>query len=161
MKKHALALTLALCTSAGFAAEIERVVSYGTEGPEYAKITHPDPEPGQKIVVVKVPRAEGTRVEFNFSKKVTMDPCNRAGFDGTLEKKEVSYFDYHVLTVGGMTMTLMGCNGKVERDIGVYTDTKIEHPGSEEVFYVPEDVEVSYTIWTAGEPVKVEALKLK
>ncbi|MGI4817352.1 MAG: serine protease inhibitor ecotin [Janthinobacterium lividum] len=114
---------------------------------------------GQKRHVLTVPAIENEddfKVQLLIGQTQTVD-CNIRTLGGTLETRTAEGwgYDYYVVPqIGPGISTLMGCTPNTEReDFVTLSDRPLVRYNSRLpiVVYTPENVEVRYRIWRAGE----------
>lgn len=119
----------------------------------------PAAQPGQTRHVIRLPALadeEGVRVELILGKTLTID-CNRVVFGGALETRTAEGwgYDYHVLpALGQGASTRMGCPPGSEREafVTIAPQPLVRYNSRLPlVVYAPQDVEVRYRLWRAGE----------
>lgn len=120
---------------------------------------YPKPADGQVQHVIELPALEdenAAKVEIIVGKTMTVD-CNNHVFSGSLEQRTAEGwgYDYFVLdSLGNGATTLMGCPEGAEREAFVQSsdETLVRYNSKLPlVIYTPEDVQVRYRIWQAGE----------
>ena len=114
---------------------------------------------GQTRHVIRLPaqpEEDGLKVELILGKTTTVD-CNHSFFGGRLETRSAEGwgYDYFVLpALGPGAKTLMGCPPNSEREAFVtipQQDLIRYNSRLPLVVYAPQDVEVRYRLWRAGE----------
>jgi len=114
---------------------------------------------GQTRHVIRLPAEadeDALKVEIIVGKTATVD-CNRSFFGGALETRTAERwgYDYHVLpTLGAMAGTLMACPANTSREafVTIRQQPLIRYNSRLPlVVYAPQDVEVRYRLWRAGE----------
>lgn len=114
---------------------------------------------GQTRHVIRLPAQtdeDALKVEIIAGKTATVD-CNRSFFGGSLETRTAEGwgYDYHVLpTLGAMAGTLMACPPNTSREafVTIRQQPLIRYNSRLPlVVYAPQDVEVRYRLWRAGE----------
>lgn len=121
----------------------------------------PAPKHGYKQVFIKVPakkNEQNYKIEVRVGKTEMVD-CNRHFMGGTIEEKNLDgwgYTYYVAETNGNIGSTMMGCpDGKLTKQfIHLQPMTVNYNSRLPIVVYVPESLEVKYTIWSAGKKVK-------
>lgn len=117
----------------------------------------PAPKHGFKQVFIKVPAKKN---EANYKIEILvgitqMVNCNRHFMGGTIEEKNLDgwgYTYYVAETSGNVGSTMMACpDGKLTKQfIHLQPMTVNYNSRLPIVVYVPKDLEVKYTIWSAG-----------
>ena len=126
----------------------------------------PPAEQGMKQVVITLDKQDeeaGFKVEIIIGKTVKTDPHNHYFFASKIEKQVAKGWGFSYYTVnelGPMAGTLMAVDPSVpsiERFIPLGGDAYLINYNSRlpVVIYVPEDAEVHYRIWSAGDDVKL------
>lgn len=119
----------------------------------------PAAEAGQTQHVIRLPALDdedAVRVELVLGKTLTVD-CNHTLLGGALETRTAEGwgYDYHVLPrVGPAASTLMGCPPDSSREAFVTLPPQplVRYNSRLPlVVYVPQDIEVRYRLWRAGE----------
>ena len=119
----------------------------------------PEAVAGQKrhvLILPAVANEDDLKVQLLIGKTQTID-CNHHILGGQLETRTAQGwgYDYYVLpSVGAGASTLMGCPANSEREAFVtIPDQPLLRYNSRlpVVVYTPDDVEVRYRIWRAGE----------
>jgi len=114
---------------------------------------------GQKRTVIRLPAAadeDALKVELILGRTQRVD-CNHHSLGGQLQTRTAEGwgYDYYVLeAVGPGVSTLMGCPPGSERDAFVRAggQTLIRYNSRLPlVVYAPQDIEVRYRLWRAGE----------
>lgn len=120
---------------------------------------YPEPIAGQVQHVIRLPAIDdeaGAKVEIIAGRTMTID-CNHHFFGGQMEQKTAQGwgYDYYVLdSLGAGAATMMGCPKGSEREAFVRTsgETLVRYNSKLPlVIYTPDDVEVRYRIWQAGD----------
>jgi ecotin len=124
---------------------------------------YPAAEAGQQRMVFAVPAVEienDRKVEILVGRTLSVD-CNTAWFIGTLEERIAEgwgYPYYVVQEAGGPASTMMACPPGEERTeafVQVRGEGFLRRYNSKlpMVVYVPDDFQVRYRIWRAGEEI--------
>jgi ecotin len=124
---------------------------------------YPATETGQVQHVIVLPElSEGSeaKVEIIVGKTMTVD-CNNHFFGGALEERTAEGwgYNYYVLdSLGDAASTMMGCPEGSEREdfVRSASETLVRYNSQLPlVVYTPDDVEVRYRVWTAGDVLDV------
>jgi len=121
----------------------------------------PKPEKGYKRMIIEVPYSqsdENKKIEFSVGKMMEVDGCNHFGLNGSLEIKDLQGwgYQYYVFkTDGQIISTQMGCPDAPKRNLFVSSQPNlVSYTGKIPiVIYVPEEYDVQFKIYTAGEEV--------
>ncbi len=145
----ALSMAVSACASPGGSA-LSKVAPF------------PEAEEGFQRHVIWLEKAENEeakKVEIIAGKTIEVD-CNNHRFGGSLTEQTLSgwgYTYYELKDVKGPVSTMMACpeGSKEERFVPVQGDGFLLRYNSKlpVVVYAPEDVEVNYRIWEAGDSV--------
>lgn len=125
---------------------------------------YPVPEAGQKRVVIRLPEVaqpDEHKVEILFGKRLSVD-CNRHSIGARVSSRIAKGWGYPYLVLeklGPPIATRMACppeQARREELVPIrsqYPDTTWLRYNAKlpVVVYVPEEVEVTYRIWSAGE----------
>jgi ecotin len=128
----------------------------------------PQAEKGYKQMVIEVPLSQNDnskKIEFSVGKMMEVDGCNHFGLNGTLETKDLEGWGYQYYifkTDGQVISTQMGCPDAPKRNLFVSAQPNmVRYNGKMPiVIYVPEEYDVQYKIYTAGDDV-YQALESK
>ena len=128
----------------------------------------PKPKEGFKKMVIEVPLSQNDdqkKIEFSVGKMMEVDGCNHYGLNGSLATKDLEgwgyqYFEFE--TDGQVISTQMGCPDAPKRHLFVSAQPNtVRYNGKMPiVIYVPEEYDVQYKIFTAGDDV-YQALEAK
>ena len=124
---------------------------------------YPAPEAGFERLVFRVPvqaNEVDRKIEIIVGKTLSVD-CNRTSFGGALEKRTAEGWGYPYFfleEVRGPISTRMACPPgaeSTEKFVAVQGDGYLQRYNSKlpVVVYVPDDFEVRYRIWAAGDEV--------
>ena len=150
----AAAMTLAACGTTS--AQVGPGV--GPQGADELK-AFPAATAGQTRHVIRLPQQaneDALKVEIIVGRTARVD-CNNHFFGGRIETRTAEGwgYDYYVLpALGAMAGTLMGCPANSEREVFVAApEQPLVRYNSRLplVVYAPQDVEVRYRLWRAGE----------
>ena len=157
------ALALTACATAPVGAQAPVVEQNGTAvhaGSAQDELkAYPAASSGQKRHVLFLPaqtNEEDLKVELLVGKTQLVD-CNHHALGGQLETRTVQGwgYDYYVLpALGAGVSTLMGCppNSNREAFVTIRQENLLRYNSRlPVVVYTPEDVEVRYRLWRAGE----------
>ncbi|MGG5508063.1 MULTISPECIES: ecotin [unclassified Myroides] len=119
----------------------------------------PKPEKGYKQMVIEVPHSkldDNKKIEFTIGKMMEVDGCNSFGLMGKLEKKDLQGwgYDYYVFqSKGDVFSTQMACPDAPKRNLFVSSQPETTRYNGRMpiVIYVPEEFEVKFKIYTAGQ----------
>lgn len=152
------AFAVTACATAPVVAQSPAPVAQGDSAQEQLK-AFPPATAGQKRHVLIVPAVEDEsdlKVELMIGKTQMVD-CNHHALGGELQTRTVEGwgYDYYLLSAFGPgRSTLMGCPAGSEREAFVTIpspDLARYNSRLPIVVYTPEDAEVRYRIWRAGE----------
>lgn len=119
----------------------------------------PEATAGQTRHVILLPERQNEdamKVEIIVGKTARVD-CNNHFFGGQIETRTAQGwgYDYYVLpSLGTMAGTLMGCPANSEREkfVAAPNQPLVRYNSRLPlVVYAPQDVEVRYRLWSAGE----------
>jgi len=123
----------------------------------------PEANEGYTRYIVDVPKTQNDydhKVELLIGKNIMVD-CNHASLSATIEKKALKGWGYSYLEVSNIQhgpSTMMACpEPKVKKFISIYDPKMMMRRYNNRlgtVIYVPDDYEVRYRIWSAGEEVQ-------
>lgn len=162
MRNYALAsmaaLALTACATAPVEAQAPALQAHGDSAQDQLK-AYPAATTGQKRHVLFVPAASNEdelKVELLIGKTQTVD-CNRHALGGELQTRTVEGwgYDYYLLSAFGPGVsTMMGCpaGSSHEAFVTIPSSGLLRYNSRlPVVVYTPEDAEVRYRIWRAGE----------
>lgn len=144
------ALTLSACATAQ---------ASDPSAPQTDLAAFPAAEAGQTRHVINLPSRsdeDAMKVELIVGKTQTVD-CNQHHFGGALQERTAEGwgYNYYVLDrLGAGASTLMGCPAGSEREAFVRSssETLVRYNSRLPlVVYTPQDVQVRYRIWRAGD----------
>lgn len=132
--------------------------------PDFRKVQHPQPAPGEKVVVIPLPKnSDGiydrtnTQVAVLFSVMRNTDACNRVWMTGDIAITPLAEANWLTVTrlqvrPGTGSALLRSCtnSGRTLRPVEIVTDLRKPQPFRDNlVFYVPEEVDVTAEVFRA------------